>query len=56
VPEIDGLPVISLDEAERILLSGPEKGLKNEDGFLNRSCSNFRSNFTQAEYESVSLR
>lgn len=56
VPEIDGLPVISLDEAERILLSGTEKGLKNEDGFLNRSCSGFRSNFTQAEYESVILK
>ncbi|MBN1905493.1 MAG: aminodeoxychorismate synthase component I [Deltaproteobacteria bacterium] len=56
VPEKDGLPVIPLEHAEEILLSNAEKGLKNKEGFFNRSCSNLKSNFTQAEYESVILK
>jgi para-aminobenzoate synthetase component 1 len=56
VPEKDGLPVISMDDAESILLSAPEKVLKNREGFFNPSCTSFRSNFTQAEYELVILK
>jgi para-aminobenzoate synthetase component I len=56
VPERDGLPLISLDEAEGLLVKRSGEAHKSDSGIMNQASGKFRSNFTQDEYKSVILK
>jgi para-aminobenzoate synthetase component I len=56
LPERDGLPLMTLDEAEEIILTETGITPDTETNVMNQSYSSFRSNFTQDEYEPVILK